>query len=113
MTITIRERTLCEVKYFFKVKYFAAELFVARMKGNELNSVKLGIQIDVNSIQRIHFVTFRMRIEIIAFNNCFVQNSIGHCTLYLWSLKIRLLILKQIMKHFIKGPILTLISVQN
>ena len=79
MTITIRERTLCEVKYFFKAKYFVAELFVARLKGNELNAVTLGIQIDVlDSIQRIHFATFRIRIEIIAINSCFVQMDTGH-----------------------------------
>ena len=49
------------------------------MKGNELNSITLGIQIDVlDSIQRIHFATFRIRIEIIAINSCFVQMDTGH-----------------------------------
>ena len=44
------------------------------MKGNELNAVTLGIQIDVlDSIQRIHFATFRIRIEIIAINSSFAQ----------------------------------------
>lgn len=73
------------------------------MKGNELNSVTLGIQIDVNSIQRIHFVT--IRIEIIAIN-CFFQIDIEHFIFMCWSIKVRLFILKQIMRHFIKGPIL-------
>ena len=49
------------------------------MKGNELNSVTLGIQIDVNSIQRIHFVT--IRIEIIAINCFFFKLTLNTLSL--------------------------------